>query len=102
MIAESGYMALSGSAIGCSGRRESHNLSVSRFVDSGDHQNPRARYAVGNPFSLVLTPRQDHHLTCAEPLLETAESARPHRRRRSVDRHTQWAGNKHFSDPAKG
>jgi transposase len=29
--------------------------------------------ALGNPFSLMLTPGQDHDLTCAEPLLETAD-----------------------------
>ena len=29
--------------------------------------------ALGNPFNLMLTPGQDHDLTCAEPLLETAD-----------------------------
>jgi transposase len=29
--------------------------------------------ALGNPFSLMLTPGQDHDLTCAEPPLETAD-----------------------------
>ncbi len=29
--------------------------------------------ALGNPFSLVLTPGQDHDLTCAQPLLQTAD-----------------------------
>ena len=28
--------------------------------------------ALGNPFNLMLTPGQDHDLTCAAPLLETA------------------------------
>ena len=26
-----------------------------------------------NPFSLMLTPGQDHDLTCAQPLLQTAD-----------------------------
>jgi len=29
--------------------------------------------ALGNPFELMLTPGQDHDLTCAEPLLENAD-----------------------------
>lgn len=29
--------------------------------------------ALGNPFSLMLTPGQDHDLTCAQPLLENAD-----------------------------
>ena len=29
--------------------------------------------ALGNPFNLMLTPGQDHDLTCAGPLLETAD-----------------------------
>jgi transposase len=29
--------------------------------------------ALGNPFSLMLTPGQDHDLTCAQPLLDTAD-----------------------------
>ena len=29
--------------------------------------------ALGNPFSLMLTPGQDHDLTCAQPLLQTAD-----------------------------
>jgi transposase len=28
---------------------------------------------LGNPFELMLTPGQDHDLTCAEPLLENAD-----------------------------
>ena len=29
--------------------------------------------ALGNPFNLMLTPGQDHDLTCAQPLLENAD-----------------------------
>jgi len=29
--------------------------------------------ALGNPVNLMLTPGQDHDLTCAEPLLENAD-----------------------------
>jgi transposase len=29
--------------------------------------------ALGNPVELMLTPGQDHDLTCAEPLLENAD-----------------------------
>ena len=29
--------------------------------------------ALGNPFELMLTPGQAHDLTCAEPLLESAD-----------------------------
>jgi transposase len=38
-----------------------------------DHQSPRARRCLGNPCSLMLTPGQDHDLTCAQPLLENAD-----------------------------
>ena len=30
--------------------------------------------ALGNPCNLMLTPGQDHDLTCAQPLLETADT----------------------------
>ena len=38
-----------------------------------DNQNPRARRCLGNPVELMLTPGQDHDLTCAEPLIDSAE-----------------------------
>jgi transposase len=56
--------------------------------------------ALGNPVELMLTPGQDHDLTCAEPLIENADP-RALLRCRSVARHPR-ATRDHPSDSTQG